>query len=39
MRLKLSIIDPQRTPLIGIVSYFIACKYEEVYPPKIGDIE
>lgn len=36
--LSISVIQAKNLQLVGAACFFIACKYEEVYPPKIRDI-
>ena len=36
--LSIRVIKQQNLQLLGFTCFFIACKYEEVFPPKITDI-
>jgi len=30
-------VDKDKVQLVGLTAFFIACKYEEIYPPEIAD--
>ncbi len=36
LQVKASIVTTKQLQLVGVTAMFIACKYEEMYPPEIG---
>jgi len=36
--LERSQVTRQKLQLVGVVALLVACKYDEIYPPDIGDL-
>ncbi len=37
VKVKATVIGTKQLQLVGVTAMLIACKYEEMYPPEIGD--